>query len=173
MPCLDESTYVTKSARLAVFARYCVGNVIKEELIETTSLPTTTKDTDIYAATILEEAKSKKPCRKFNTTGHCEFGSNCKYSHLTADDILNLMEQANQEKLGTKGKKPRTDPDIDSWVQTKSLKVAQSSNKGPSDPVKPVLPPIISNIPSLPPSLIPCKPSELLNIKKDAGNHWG
>ncbi|GFV76829.1 uncharacterized protein TNCV_4730491 [Trichonephila clavipes] len=29
--CLDESIDITKSTRLAVFARYCVGNIIKEE----------------------------------------------------------------------------------------------------------------------------------------------
>ncbi|GFW92131.1 general transcription factor II-I repeat domain-containing protein 2A [Trichonephila clavipes] len=34
--CLDESIDITKSARLAVFARYCVGNTIKEELIAIT-----------------------------------------------------------------------------------------------------------------------------------------
>lgn len=48
--CLDESTDVTKSARLAVFARYCVENVIKEELIAIKSLLTTTKGTDISTA---------------------------------------------------------------------------------------------------------------------------
>ncbi|GBO31266.1 hypothetical protein AVEN_87365-1 [Araneus ventricosus] len=48
--CLDESTNLTKSARLSVFARYCVGNVIKEELIAITSLLTTTKGTDICTA---------------------------------------------------------------------------------------------------------------------------
>ncbi|GFS63788.1 general transcription factor II-I repeat domain-containing protein 2A [Trichonephila clavipes] len=31
--CLDESIDITKSSRLAVFARYCIGNIIKEELI--------------------------------------------------------------------------------------------------------------------------------------------
>ncbi|GFX52598.1 retrovirus-related Pol polyprotein from transposon 17.6 [Trichonephila clavipes] len=36
--CLDESIDITKSARLAVFARYCVGKIIKEELIAITSL---------------------------------------------------------------------------------------------------------------------------------------
>ncbi|GFU34704.1 general transcription factor II-I repeat domain-containing protein 2A [Trichonephila clavipes] len=46
--CLDESIVITKSARLAVFARYCVGNIIKEELIAITSLLTTTKGTDIF-----------------------------------------------------------------------------------------------------------------------------
>ncbi|GFT98119.1 uncharacterized protein TNCV_789381 [Trichonephila clavipes] len=48
--CLDESIDITKSARLAVFARYCVGNINKEELIAITSLLTTTKGTDICTA---------------------------------------------------------------------------------------------------------------------------
>ncbi|GFV97413.1 uncharacterized protein TNCV_2039221 [Trichonephila clavipes] len=45
--CLDESIDITKSAHLAVFVRYSVGNIIKEELIAITSLLTTTKGTDI------------------------------------------------------------------------------------------------------------------------------
>ncbi|GFX99784.1 general transcription factor II-I repeat domain-containing protein 2A [Trichonephila clavipes] len=48
--CLDESIDITKSARLAVFARYWVGNIIKEELIEITSLLTATKGTNICTA---------------------------------------------------------------------------------------------------------------------------
>ncbi|GFW74516.1 uncharacterized protein TNCV_2414151 [Trichonephila clavipes] len=48
--CLDESIDTTQSARLAVFARYCVENIIKEELIAITSLLTTTKGTDICTA---------------------------------------------------------------------------------------------------------------------------
>ncbi|GFW01119.1 SCAN domain-containing protein 3 [Trichonephila clavipes] len=48
--CFDESIDITKSARLAVFARYCVGNIIKEELIAITSLLITTKATDICTA---------------------------------------------------------------------------------------------------------------------------
>ncbi|GFW84868.1 DUF4371 domain-containing protein [Trichonephila clavipes] len=47
---LDESIDITKSERLAGFARYCVGNIIKEELIAITSLLTTTKGTDICTA---------------------------------------------------------------------------------------------------------------------------
>ncbi|GFX96220.1 SCAN domain-containing protein 3 [Trichonephila clavipes] len=48
--CLDESIDITKLARLAIFARYCVGNIIKEELIAITLLLTTTKGTDICTA---------------------------------------------------------------------------------------------------------------------------
>ncbi|GFY10568.1 histone-lysine N-methyltransferase SETMAR [Trichonephila clavipes] len=47
---LTKSIDTTKSARLAVFARYCVENIIKEELIAITSLLTTTKGTDICTA---------------------------------------------------------------------------------------------------------------------------
>ncbi|GFX87560.1 general transcription factor II-I repeat domain-containing protein 2A [Trichonephila clavipes] len=49
-PCIDESIDITKSARLAVSARYCIGNFIKEELIAITSLLATTKGTDICTA---------------------------------------------------------------------------------------------------------------------------
>ncbi|GFU77150.1 general transcription factor II-I repeat domain-containing protein 2A [Trichonephila clavipes] len=48
--CFDESTNITKSARLALFALYCVENIIKEELIAIISLLTTTKVTDICTA---------------------------------------------------------------------------------------------------------------------------
>ncbi|GFU02084.1 uncharacterized protein TNCV_837271 [Trichonephila clavipes] len=48
--CLDESIDITKSARLAVFAQYCVGNVIKEELIAIISSLMTTRGTDICTA---------------------------------------------------------------------------------------------------------------------------
>ncbi|GFU87953.1 general transcription factor II-I repeat domain-containing protein 2A [Trichonephila clavipes] len=47
---VDESIDITKSARLAVFARYCVGNIIKKELIAITSLLITTKGTHICTA---------------------------------------------------------------------------------------------------------------------------
>ncbi|GFX36434.1 general transcription factor II-I repeat domain-containing protein 2A [Trichonephila clavipes] len=71
--CLDESIDITKFARLAVFARYCVGNVIKEELIAITSLLTTTKDTDICAAVrnslAQEEIDLKKKIVSVTTDG--------------------------------------------------------------------------------------------------------
>ncbi|GFU87942.1 uncharacterized protein TNCV_1335121 [Trichonephila clavipes] len=54
--CLDECIDITKSARLAVFARYCVGNIIKEELIVITLL--TTKGTDI--STVVNNSLAEK-----------------------------------------------------------------------------------------------------------------
>nr|XP_039268866.1 general transcription factor II-I repeat domain-containing protein 2A-like [Styela clava] len=45
--CLNESTDVTSSSRLAVFARFPSGNVMKEELIELLTLSETTKGQDV------------------------------------------------------------------------------------------------------------------------------
>ena len=45
--CLDESTDVTGSARLAIFGPYLVGNTIKEEVIGLASLETTTRGINI------------------------------------------------------------------------------------------------------------------------------
>ncbi|KAJ6659142.1 hypothetical protein lerEdw1_019445 [Lerista edwardsae] len=46
------------------------------------------------AAAILQEEQTKKPCRKFLQTGQCDFGSNCRFSHMTEEDL---------EKLGAQG----------------------------------------------------------------------
>ncbi|GFU97543.1 general transcription factor II-I repeat domain-containing protein 2A [Trichonephila clavipes] len=56
--CLHENIDFTKSARLAVFARYCVGDIIKEELIAITTLLTTTKGTDI--STVVRNSLAEK-----------------------------------------------------------------------------------------------------------------
>ena len=45
--CLDESTDITGSARLASFGRYLVNNTIREELISLASLETTKRGIDI------------------------------------------------------------------------------------------------------------------------------
>ncbi|GFT83712.1 general transcription factor II-I repeat domain-containing protein 2A [Trichonephila clavipes] len=63
--CLDESIDNTKSARLALFARYCVGNIIKEELIAITSLLTATKGTDICTAIRNSPAEKDIDLKKF------------------------------------------------------------------------------------------------------------
>ncbi|GFX33735.1 SCAN domain-containing protein 3 [Trichonephila clavipes] len=72
--CLDESIDITKSERLAVFARYCVGNIIKEELIAITSLLTTTKGTDICTAvrnSLAEKEIDLKKIVSVATDGGC------------------------------------------------------------------------------------------------------
>ncbi|KAI6076406.1 Zinc finger matrin-type protein 5 [Aix galericulata] len=45
------------------------------------------------AAAILQEEQSKKPCRKFLQTGQCDFGANCRFSHMTEQDLEKLSAQ--------------------------------------------------------------------------------
>ncbi|KAM9219623.1 zinc finger matrin-type protein 5 isoform 2-T3 [Leptosomus discolor] len=45
------------------------------------------------AAAILQEEQTKKPCRKFLQTGQCDFGSNCRFSHMTEQDLEKLSAQ--------------------------------------------------------------------------------
>ncbi|GFW69016.1 uncharacterized protein TNCV_2919141 [Trichonephila clavipes] len=82
--CLDESIDITKSERLAAFARYCVGNIIKEELIAITSLLTTTKGTDICTAVGNSLAKKEIYLKKIVL--------------VTTDGAPNMMPKRNEMK---------------------------------------------------------------------------
>lgn len=52
--CLDESTDVTSSARLAIIARYSKGHEIHEELIKLATVPMTTTGADICQTVVTE-----------------------------------------------------------------------------------------------------------------------
>ncbi|XP_066459889.1 zinc finger matrin-type protein 5 isoform X2 [Eleutherodactylus coqui] len=39
------------------------------------------------ASEIFVEEESKKHCRRFLQTGHCDFGPSCRFSHMTAEDM--------------------------------------------------------------------------------------
>ena len=58
--CLDESTDVTGSARLAIFGRYMIGNTIKKELISLSSLETTTRGIDILCNAVVKDLSERK-----------------------------------------------------------------------------------------------------------------
>ena len=71
--CLDESTDVTGSARLAIFGRYLVDNTIREELISLASLETT-REIDICNAIVKELTERKLDLFKIvsvSTDGAC------------------------------------------------------------------------------------------------------
>ncbi|KAG8185506.1 hypothetical protein JTE90_019761 [Oedothorax gibbosus] len=116
------------------------------------------------ASQILEENKIKRPCHKFHS-GHCEYGNGCKYSHLTAVDVQNLQHQASLEQA----RKPLPNPDIDAWLKSKVLNFNKTT-ESTFTTKQTSLPPTLSTIPNLPPSLVPSKPSELLTA---ATLQWG
>ena len=57
--CLDESTDITGSARLAIFGRYLVNDTIREELISLASLETITRGIDICNAVVKQLTERK------------------------------------------------------------------------------------------------------------------
>lgn len=121
------------------------------------------------AATILKDEMAKKPCRKFQQTGNCEYGSGCKYSHLTPSDIQKLQEQVELEKE-SQIKLPKivevSDEDLNAFLD----KVKKESAPPPSVSSVPVLPPVLRNIPHLPPSVIPPNPDD---YHKHEVAEWG
>ncbi|KAG8521260.1 Zinc finger matrin-type protein 5, partial [Galemys pyrenaicus] len=49
------------------------------------------------AAAILLDEQNKRPCRKFLLTGQCDFGSNCRFSHMSERDLQELSIQVEVE----------------------------------------------------------------------------
>ncbi|XP_042905808.1 zinc finger matrin-type protein 5 isoform X2 [Parasteatoda tepidariorum] len=130
-------------------------------------------DTFQSPSLLLEENNAKRPCRKFHQEGHCDYGSCCKYSHLTPEDVQKLQELDRQEKLAAAIEKPRVEPDIDEWVKSKMSKIEKlSSSSTGTTTLIPVLPSVLSNIPNIPPSLIPCKSSDVFHLNKEAPHFW-
>nr|KAF6404411.1 zinc finger matrin-type 5 [Molossus molossus] len=50
------------------------------------------------AAAILLDEQNKRPCRKFLLTGQCDFGPNCRFSHMSERDLQELSIQVEVEK---------------------------------------------------------------------------
>uniref|UniRef100_A0A4W2F8J5 Zinc finger matrin-type protein 5 n=1 Tax=Bos indicus x Bos taurus TaxID=30522 RepID=A0A4W2F8J5_BOBOX len=50
------------------------------------------------AAAILLDEQNKRPCRKFLLTGQCDFGSNCRFSHMSERDLQELSVQVEEER---------------------------------------------------------------------------
>ncbi|XP_016019838.2 zinc finger matrin-type protein 5 isoform X3 [Rousettus aegyptiacus] len=50
------------------------------------------------AAAILLDEQNKRPCRKFLLTGQCDFGPNCRFSHMSERDLQELSIQVEEER---------------------------------------------------------------------------
>ncbi|XP_060840684.1 zinc finger matrin-type protein 5-like [Rhopalosiphum padi] len=68
------------------------------------------------AITLFLEERQKQPCRRFRTTGHCQYGSNCNYSHYTFEQLINLINQENKKKICKQVENINSIPTIDSWL---------------------------------------------------------
>ncbi|XP_075753988.1 zinc finger matrin-type protein 5 [Pelodiscus sinensis] len=106
------------------------------------------------AAAVLLEEQGKKPCRKFLQTGQCDFGFNCRFSHLTEADLEKLNAQVQDERRSKEdgGEVPASA--AEDWLEkrAKRLSLAQNSSS-PSEKTVFQYPPGWPPIQDLPPSL--------------------
>ncbi|XP_042309189.1 zinc finger matrin-type protein 5 isoform X2 [Sceloporus undulatus] len=78
------------------------------------------------AAAILQEEQSKKPCRKFLQTGQCDFGSNCRFSHMTEVDLENLNAQVQDERRSREHQQEKTarpPGTIEDWLEKRAKRL--------------------------------------------------
>ncbi|XP_025411629.1 zinc finger matrin-type protein 5-like isoform X2 [Sipha flava] len=68
------------------------------------------------AITLFLEERQKQPCRRFRTTGQCQYGSNCNYSHYTFEQLIHLINQEHQQKIFREVEKVNAIPSIESWL---------------------------------------------------------
>ncbi|MGH0172550.1 UNVERIFIED_CONTAM: hypothetical protein FKN15_063643 [Acipenser sinensis] len=86
------------------------------------------------AALILADEQAKKPCRKFLQTGQCVFGMNCRFSHLTEEDMERLKEQIEEERRAREDpseSRKSTERSIEDWLarREKRSEATDSSSK--------------------------------------------
>ncbi|XP_073697266.1 zinc finger matrin-type protein 5 [Garra rufa] len=131
------------------------------------------------AATLLNEERTKEPCRKFLQTGQCVFGTSCRFSHMSERHMKMLEQKIDDEK------RQKEDPDqdgssakrsIDEWLSRREKKLAaltsgrvlKMEEEECAENIE--IPPYLLSIPDLPPSLHP-PPTGGWRVKLH--NEWG
>ncbi|XP_059177876.1 zinc finger matrin-type protein 5-like [Physella acuta] len=114
---------------------------------------------------ILQDDKTKKPCRAFLSTGDCKFGDRCQFSHLSHEDRNRLAEIVRMKQLGAG--ETNTEDNVKNllieWVDkmSKKLKLDNVDNSTVAVPEY-TLASCLMAFPSLPPSLLPPSKEEIL-----------
>ncbi|CAF4166429.1 unnamed protein product [Rotaria sp. Silwood2] len=68
---------------------------------------------DLDLVEILLNERTKKICNKWNQSNSCPFGDNCKYSHRSNYELIQLIEQEKQNLNN------QLNFDVHRWVQKK------------------------------------------------------
>ncbi|XP_025203226.1 zinc finger BED domain-containing protein 5-like [Melanaphis sacchari] len=84
--CLDETTDIKSSARLAIFSRFSNGNEMREELLKLANIPERTRGTDLF------EKHVGHPIIGF----HCIIHQQMLCSKVGTSDLKELSEQVNK-----------------------------------------------------------------------------
>ncbi|XP_029372099.1 zinc finger matrin-type protein 5 [Echeneis naucrates] len=120
------------------------------------------------SAAILHDEQSKKPCRKFLQKGFCDFGPNCRFSHMSEEDMMNLKRQVEDERQQRENSHDAVIPgrSVEDWLIRRERRKAALNGKGDlknkddSEEVQTEsdIPQELLSIPDLPPSLLPPPP---------------
>lgn len=132
------------------------------------------------SAAILNDEQEKKPCRKFLQKGICDFGSNCRFSHMTEEELFNLQRQVEDERQHREDSEDRIMPgrSIEEWLSRREKKRAALGSKGDlkteedseeSQAENGILQQLLSIL-DLPPSLQPPPPG---GWKINMNTEWG
>ncbi|XP_008422433.1 zinc finger matrin-type protein 5 [Poecilia reticulata] len=132
------------------------------------------------SAAVLHDEQIKKPCRKFLQKGICDFGPNCRFSHMSEEDLFNLKRHMEEERQHKEDSEDRilSGRSIEEWLLKREKKRAALGSKGDSktkedneeDEAESDIPQQLFSIPNLPPSLLPPPPG---GWRVSASSEWG
>ncbi|XP_027881415.1 zinc finger matrin-type protein 5 [Xiphophorus couchianus] len=132
------------------------------------------------SAAVLHDEQIKKPCRKFLQKGICDFGPNCRFSHMSEEDLFNLKRHMEEERQHKEDFEDRiiNGRSIEEWLSKREKKQAALGSKGDSktkedneeDEAESDIPQQLFSIPDLPPSLLPPPPG---GWRVSASSEWG
>ncbi|XP_071321627.1 zinc finger matrin-type protein 5 [Trachinotus anak] len=132
------------------------------------------------SAAILYDEQTKKPCRKFLQKGICDFGPNCRFSHMSEGELINLKRQVEDERQQREDSQDRKMPgrSVEEWLSRREKKRNALSRKGDlknkedseEGQTESDIPQQLLSIPDLPPSLLPPPPG---GWKVKVNTEWG
>lgn len=132
------------------------------------------------SAAILHDEQIKKPCRKFLQKGICDFGPNCRFSHMSEDELFNLKRHMEKERQHKEDSEDRliSGRSIEEWLLKRERKQAALGSKGDlktkedneEDEAERNIPQHLFSIPDLPPSLLPPPPG---GWRVGVSSEWG
>ncbi|XP_034064436.1 zinc finger matrin-type protein 5 [Gymnodraco acuticeps] len=132
------------------------------------------------SSAILCDEQLKKPCRKFLQKGICDFGPNCRFSHMSEEDMFHLQRQVEDERRLREGAEDSRMPGrcVEDWLSRREKRRSALGNQGDlkdkddSEEVQEEsdIPPQLLSVHDLPPSLLPPPPS---GWKGKVNSEWG
>ncbi|XP_060083757.1 zinc finger matrin-type protein 5-like [Ylistrum balloti] len=124
--------------------------------------------------TILAEELAKRPCKHFLSSGNCSFMGSCKYSHMTDEEKLEMQRQIDFKKtvISLKDKETVEPPSLELWLEKVKKRYKLKDKVAPTELDLPVytIPPHLTAITNLPPSLLPPPPDVFKSLPLE---EWG